>query len=97
MMQRCQRCPAMIQFVRMVKKDGTIGKEAPIEADPSERGNVRVAVLADQSLQGRVLAGMELERAHENGEALYLNHFATCPRANEFRPAAIAARRAAAR
>jgi hypothetical protein len=47
----------------------------PIDADPSDDGNVRVLREAGEY---EVLAGDALAAARANGEPLHLNHFVTC-------------------
>jgi hypothetical protein len=81
---KCERCPATIRFVQMFRKDGSKGAMAPLNAKPSENGNVRV-IEGPDGTEGRVLVGADLDLARKNGHPLHLNHFADCPAAPHFR------------
>jgi hypothetical protein len=62
------------------------GARSPIDYAPSENGNV---LLLSPSDLGQVLAVVltkdGLELARDRGLQLRLNHFASCPNADEFR------------
>lgn len=85
---KCARCPASILFVQMVKKDGTLGKVAPVDVGSTENGNVRVVKTA-YGLQGRVLTSDALAHAQSwgpgEGQEITTSHFMTCPSADDFR------------
>jgi hypothetical protein len=85
---KCAQCPMIIRYFQMIKKDKTLGAEAPVEAKPSERGNIAIVPggLSERLLPyGKVLTGDDLEKAKADGTPLYINHFATCPNAKNFR------------
>ena len=76
-MSVCRSCHAPVLWVTMAES----GKASPLDAEPSEKGNIEVATEEGQ-LVGRVVTG--------NGErlfpvALYLSHFATCEQSAEWR------------
>lgn len=83
---RCQRCPQMVRFIQMMKKDGSRGSLAPVDHEPSPNGNIHlVGDVAE--VKGYVLTGENLEQARRKEVRLYINHFATCPKAQQFRKA----------
>lgn len=62
------------------------GKACPLVPDPSEDGNV--LVLAPTGLSkplAVVLSGELLQEARDAGVKLRLNHFANCPKREQFR------------
>lgn len=81
---RCEKCPAYFRFIPLTKKDGTLGRPAPIECLASDKGNIRVVETAKGEAEARILTGEELAWARELNEPLYLNHFASCPAAASF-------------
>lgn len=76
MSERCQKCGAAVLWLRHKETD----KPAPIEAAPSENGNILV-----QGSLYRIATDDEKEKAKKIGKALYLNHFASCEFAKSFR------------
>lgn len=55
----------------------------PVDAEPSENGNV-VLVSGNDGPEARVLTKIELsKRATRSG--LYVSHFATCPQSSDWR------------
>jgi hypothetical protein len=81
----CRRCPAEIVWLR----HATTGKRAPIDAQPDPNGNIEVDLEAGTY---RIVSAAELGEARAIGLPLHLNHFATCPAAQEFRHPSEAAR-----
>lgn len=79
--KRCRACGAPILFARAV--GDTSRRPNPIDARPSERGNIRL--FAD----GRyvVLGSGEVDAYRLAGTPLYISHFVTCPEAGRFRAA----------
>jgi hypothetical protein len=76
----CKACDAPIVFARQI--GGAPGHRAnPIDATPSDKGNIR---LFDD---GRYLIVAPKDRSSyvHGGVALHTSHFATCPRAEQFR------------
>ena len=71
---RCGSCGARVLWVEMVS-----GKKAPLDADPSPRGNIRII-----DGVGQVVPKAELADAQAGG-LLYLSHFATCATAAQHR------------
>jgi hypothetical protein len=78
MSETCRSCKALIMWLDHV----TTGKAAPIDADPSPDGNIRVGVAFEHYT---VLTGQERKDALERGDELHLNHYATCPQAKAWR------------
>jgi len=54
-------------------------KPAPIEAEPSENGNIFI-----HGKLYRMAAADEIEKAKQIGKPLYINHFANCEFAKSF-------------
>ena len=79
-MNVCRSCRAEIRWVKMES-----GKRNPLDPLPAAKGNI---ALEGDGSRGVVLTGDELERARQEGEALFLSHFATCPFAGEHRKGA---------
>lgn len=71
----CQKCNT--EVVWLWHKD--TNKPAPIEAAPSENGNIFV-----KNKLYRMATKDEIEKAKAIGKLLYLNHFATCEFAKSF-------------
>lgn len=69
---KCRSCNAPIRWVRMPS-----GKANPLDAQPSEKGNVRI----EENEIGKIVPKDEMIA----GEPLYLSHFATCPNAAKYR------------
>lgn len=81
----CKSCSAPVLWVIMPS-----GKRNPLDAEPSDKGNVRARALQTRGemnghTQGVVLKGPALEEARAAGEQLYVSHFATCPSAAQHR------------
>lgn len=83
---QCQKCKKEVLWLK--HKD--TNKPAPIEAEPSENGNIFV-----HGKLYRLATAEEIIKAKEIGKPLYLNHFASCEFAREFskkKPKAAAAK-----
>lgn len=72
----CRSCGAAIIWATMPS-----GKKNPLDAEPSLIGNVR---LGDGGTAAP-LRDAEILKAREDGEALYISHFATCQNAAQHR------------
>lgn len=91
---RCRGCKAPIRWVRLRGPDGTVaGTSHPIDPDPVDDGTILLedrffpngtqigAIAARPPLAGQLtLAGDIAEAAPR-----YRSHYATCPRAQDFR------------
>lgn len=79
MVQKCKHpgCQVLIRHLLYLKT----GKTAPIEARPSEDGNIHIDLEQDTYL---ILVGEELTRARERGVPLHCNHFMKCEFARQF-------------
>lgn len=63
------------------------GKVAPIEIKPSENGNVMLKTTPSGLVEATTLGGLILDAArNDTSVTLHMNHFATCPQADRFRP-----------
>lgn len=71
----CRSCGAAIVWCKTAN-----GKTMPVDAEPADSGNVRVA-----DGIATVLGALEVHAARAAGEALRLSHFASCPQAAEHR------------
>ena len=76
MSKKCQYCEKPILWL---KHKETL-KFAPIEAEPSESGNIFI-----NGDFYRMATDEEVGKAKQIGKPLYINHFATCEFANQFR------------
>lgn len=80
-METCSACGS-----HMIWAISPAGARSPIDYAPSEKGNV---LLLSPTDLGQVLAVVltkdGLDLARERGIPLRLNHFASCPNAEEFR------------
>jgi hypothetical protein len=80
---KCGRCNAKIIFL---KQEWTAKnprpKPNPINVEPSDNGNILPSI---GSGTYKILSGQELEEFKEQGNKLHLSHFATCPKAKDFR------------
>lgn len=75
---KCRSCGAGILWVTMA----ATGKKNPLDAIPDpEKGNV----WKDLNGSWVVLRGTLRTQAMEQGEDLYLSHFATCPNSKQHR------------
>lgn len=77
-MAACKSCDAPVVFVRMKKKDGTLGARNPLDAAPVEGGNV---VLTGTRLGN----GTPIARVVAAGEGTHVSHFTTCPNSKQHR------------
>jgi hypothetical protein len=75
----CRGCKSLIRFVLTPKR-----RRMPIDPRPAREGNVRLERVFDEVV-AVTLAGGELDRAREASEPLYTSHFATCPKAAQFK------------
>lgn len=88
---RCESCAAEIFFALNI----TTGRRMPIDAYPTDDGNVVVhgdprSVGQRLELTATVLGPLE---AHGHDGELYTSHFATCPEAGEWKGTTRAERR----
>lgn len=67
----CRYCPARIRWART-----TNGNPIPLDADPTDDGNV---VLDETGLEAGVLGPLDAELARQEGIDLFMPHHATCP------------------
>ena len=72
----CRSCNARIIWTK-----GSTGRANPVDAEPSEKGNIQI--LAEGTAV--YLKADEAEAARQRGEKLHLSHFATCPNAAKHR------------
>lgn len=82
-MDNCRACRAPVRWAITNN-----GKRSPLDDEPSREGNV--ALLMAQGERSTidfavVLTGQALARCQQEGVLLRTPHFATCPRAGEFR------------
>ena len=75
-MPTCEKCGKQINWLNHKTSD----KPAPIEAEPNANGNILI-----KGNQYRIATNDERELAKTKGHPLYLNHFASCEFAQEFR------------
>lgn len=68
---QCKRCRRSIRWAVTLA-----GKRMPLNAIPSQRGNVRI----NDAGRAEVLAGDRLELARACGDELWLPHFGSCSR-----------------
>ena len=76
----CGSCNTPVYWL----KNGLTGKIAPIETEPNERGNVVISLdHGTYTVLGPTLRRMVLDGQMPSipPDALYLNHFVTCPQA----------------
>lgn len=78
-MSTCKGCGALIRWVKT-----TTGQNAPMERDDAGLWVIRSAGRDDSGYE-RFVAQHVGSVAVSPGEQRYTNHFATCPRASEFR------------
>ena len=71
---KCRSCRASIIWARM-KSD----KMNPVDLDPVPNGNILLTETAFGDVTGEVLDKIALAQKHDEGELLFLSHFATCP------------------
>lgn len=76
MPSRCQYCEKPIRWLK--HKD--TNNFAPIETEPSEKGNIFIS-----GLFYRLATDEEIIKAKQINKPLYINHFATCAFAEQFR------------
>jgi hypothetical protein len=75
--RECKKCKMPIMMLLHKKS----GNAAPIEANPSENGNVLVN---PEKTHYRIATNEERTKAKAIGHPLYLNHFASCEFAKSF-------------
>ena len=79
---KCRRCDTLVFFALYLKT----GKTNPLEWEPAEDGNCRVS---DYHLPPfvvyEILTGDALGSAWDEGETLFISHFARCEFARRFR------------
>lgn len=76
----CRSCGAQIVW----GTNTATGRPAPIDAAPSERGNISCYPAADGP-RLVVLGAAKASAMRAAGQLLYLSHFATCPQAGKWR------------
>lgn len=85
---QCRSCRAMLLWATMT----TTGRKNPLNYEPdAEKGNVRLlghglAEALPMAEAERIRRGPTLTDQDVPVEALYLSHFATCPKAERHRP-----------
>lgn len=78
----CRACGAAVYWAT----NTTTGKSAPIDADPSTRGNIYLFRKGENRAKFyRVLNIHQIEDAIGSNIPLHTNHFMTCPNASEFK------------
>ena len=75
----CGSCGAPIVWAKTQR-----GERMPIDAEPSDTGNVLLTGQPPQRRAG-VLSRGQAEGARAVGQRLHLSHFATCPHAGSHR------------
>jgi hypothetical protein len=78
----CRSCQARVRWA----EHETTGKAAPIDADPSDGGNVQLIEGGDRLRYSIVASGAARDAARVAGTPLHTNHFQTCPHAGDWRP-----------
>lgn len=78
-MPACRSCGAAVLWVKLVPR----GSTAPLDAEPSTAGNIRM--LGERNAVAKVLSKAEIAVARGEGEQLYTSHFATCPNSKQHR------------
>lgn len=76
MAKTCQHCEKPITYL----KHKVTNKFAPIETEPSENGNIFIS-----GQYYRNATDEEIKKAKQIKKPLYINHFATCEFAEQFR------------
>lgn len=76
---RCESCDAEIIWARTQR-----GERMPLDAEPSESGNVLLTGQPPKRRAG-VLTRGQAEGARAVGQRLHLSHFASCPMASAHR------------
>jgi hypothetical protein len=74
---KCLSCGRPIIWAKMLKS----GKSNPVDAEPVANGNMQLTEGVAGDVFGEVLDKESLAIKHDEGELLYLSHFATCPNA----------------
>lgn len=75
-MSRCRGCGREILWATTAR-----GRPMPLDPEP-DPGKGRVSLRANQAT---VLGGHDLATAQRQGDDLYVPHWATCPRAADFK------------
>jgi hypothetical protein len=82
--QACKSCGAEIIWVKT-----EAGKAIPLDAEPTEGGNIIVQVLGPDREIAHVETAVEKVERHNcpipAGRVAFVSHFATCPQANAWR------------
>ena len=79
-MTRCQSCDAAIIWTKTVT-----GKSMPIDAKPSEQGNVELVHRGSPPAARVFLNHQEAIETVDEETPLYVSHFITCPFTKEHR------------
>lgn len=74
-MAKCSTCDALIRWAVF----SASGKRVPLDFEPSPRGNLVVTGQRNDGTPLIAIAGAN------PGPMLYMNHFATCPQADQHR------------
>jgi hypothetical protein len=74
--KKCAACSALVMWAA----NDVTKKPAPLDAEPSAKGNILYV-----SGVYTVLTKTNLENARRDGARLYTSHFATCPEGPAFR------------
>jgi hypothetical protein len=75
-LKRCASCPA--EVIWAVTRNG---RPMPVDAEPSEAGNVRLVAREGASPRAEIVQHVD----RREGEALRTSHFVTCPNAVKHR------------
>lgn len=76
----CQSCGAMIVFAQVERKGGNGVRPHPVDVDEHPAGTVHLW------MEGRYLRGKVLTKAQaKDRSGLHRSHFATCPKAAEWK------------
>ena len=78
MAERCRSCQAPVLWLEHERT----AKRAPIDAEPTEVGNI---VVDDVGGTYSVVAGQVRDNLVDAGMPLHTNHFATCPQQTAWR------------
>lgn len=72
---KCKSCGRPIIWAVMLKTK----KKNPVDYEPVANGNMQLTEGVDGDVFGEVLDKESLAIKHDDGELLYISHFATCP------------------
>lgn len=76
-MSACRSCGKPVVWAKVQ----VTGSPIPLDPDPAPNGNIRLHTKPECE----VLSQAQIKQAKQDGVALYVSHFATCPEANRWR------------